>query len=174
MDANDAQSHNENDREWDPVLVELYRTEYQHMLRVARRLLDTDSLAEEAVQDAFVSYQTARNKPAAGKELAYLTSIVLNTTRSMLRRRQTAQAWRPESPTGDPSTESEWLRRSEADTVRLALTRLPDRQRQVLMCRHFVGLSELETANTLAISVGSVKTHSSRGRQTLRGMIGAA
>jgi RNA polymerase sigma factor (sigma-70 family) len=48
-------------------------------------------------------------------------------------------------------------------TVFAALAGLPRRQREVLVLRHWLDLSEAEIAATLRISRGSVKTHSSRG-----------
>ena len=49
-----------------------------------------------------------------------------------------------------------------------ALAGLPRRQREVLVLRHWLDLSEADIAATLRISRGSVKTHSSRGLGTLR------
>lgn len=48
-----------------------------------------------------------------------------------------------------------------------ALAALPDRQRACVALRFYAGLSEAETANTLGISTGSVKTHIHRGLTTL-------
>ena len=44
-----------------------------------------------------------------------------------------------------------------------ALTRLPPRQRQVLVLRYYLDQSEAEIAETLQVSRGSVKRHASRG-----------
>ena len=52
--------------------------------------------------------------------------------------------------------------------VRSALMQLPERQRQVFTLRQWQGLSVAETAQSLGISNGSVKTHLSRAIQTLR------
>jgi RNA polymerase sigma factor (sigma-70 family) len=43
------------------------------------------------------------------------------------------------------------------------LTALPERQRECLVLRYYLGLSEAEIAATLGISTGSVKTHTHRG-----------
>jgi RNA polymerase sigma factor (sigma-70 family) len=55
-----------------------------------------------------------------------------------------------------------------------AVDRLPQRQREVLILRYFLDLSEAEIAETLKISRGSVKSHSSRGIAALRAAWGAA
>jgi RNA polymerase sigma factor (sigma-70 family) len=44
-----------------------------------------------------------------------------------------------------------------------ALRRLPARQRECLVLRYYLDLSETEIAAALGISQGSVKTHASRG-----------
>ena len=49
-----------------------------------------------------------------------------------------------------------------------ALATLPRRQREVLVLRYYLDLSEREIADTLEISPGSVKTHASRGSAALR------
>jgi RNA polymerase sigma-70 factor, ECF subfamily len=49
-----------------------------------------------------------------------------------------------------------------------ALTALPRRQREVVVLRHLLGLSEVEVAMALEISHGTVKTHLRRGLAVLR------
>jgi RNA polymerase sigma factor (sigma-70 family) len=51
--------------------------------------------------------------------------------------------------------------------LRDALAALPEQQRQVLLLRHVVGLSEEEVAAALGIRVGTVKSRSSRARRAL-------
>lgn len=63
-------------------------------------------------------------------------------------------------------------RRADADALgvelRRALDRLPHRQRQVFVLRHWQGMDVAETAFALQISEGSVKTHLSRAMRALR------
>ena len=47
------------------------------------------------------------------------------------------------------------------------LATLPYRQRQVLVLRYFVDLTEAEIAYELGVSPGSVKTHALRGLAAL-------
>ena len=49
-----------------------------------------------------------------------------------------------------------------------ALRTLPDRQREVLVLRYYLDLSEAAIADTLGISRGAVKSHASRGLAALR------
>ena len=48
-----------------------------------------------------------------------------------------------------------------------SITALPMRQRQVLVLRYYLAQSEVEIAETLGISRGSVKQHASRGLAAL-------
>jgi DNA-directed RNA polymerase specialized sigma24 family protein len=54
------------------------------------------------------------------------------------------------------------------DMLRVALSTLSRRQREVVVLRHLVGLSELEVVTALAIGHGTVKTHLRRGLTVLR------
>jgi RNA polymerase sigma factor (sigma-70 family) len=52
-----------------------------------------------------------------------------------------------------------------------ALSQLPRRQREVVVLRYLGDQSEEQTASLLGLSVGSVKTHASRGIAHLREVI---
>ena len=60
------------------------------------------------------------------------------------------------------------------DAVLDALRELPTRQREVLVLRHYLELSETEIGETLGISRGSVKAHASRGGAALRALLADA
>jgi RNA polymerase sigma factor (sigma-70 family) len=51
--------------------------------------------------------------------------------------------------------------------LQAALLRLPARKRACIVLRYYYDLSERETASTLGISVGTVKSQSSRGLEEL-------
>ena len=50
----------------------------------------------------------------------------------------------------------------------MALRRLPERQREVLVLRYYADLSEADIADAIGISRGAVKSHASRGMAALR------
>ncbi len=66
---------------------------------------------------------------------------------------------------GEGDSASGWADRD--DLVR-ALRALPKRQREVVILRYLGDFSERDTAAALGCSVGSVKTHASRGLAALR------
>ena len=55
----------------------------------------------------------------------------------------------------------------ERRQVMAALRLLPDRQRECLVLRYYLELSEAEIAAAMGISGGSVKTHAHRGLAAL-------
>lgn len=84
-------------------------------------------------------------------------------------RRRTA---RPEARTEtlpDPGAVDSAVRDlGEREAPVAALQRLPEMQRKAVVLRHVLGLSVEETAHELDISTGTVKSHPSRARETLR------
>ena len=73
---------------------------------------------------------------------------------------------RPSDP--EPAADTSVLAAERRTAVLDALDQLPGRQREVLVCRYFLDLSEAEIAETLGISRGAVKSHASRGSAALR------
>lgn len=156
----------------DPWLLELYRSDYRHLVRLATLLVDDVGTAEELVQDAFVA--VARQPPGAGPRdpataPAYLRSAVLNRARSALRRREVRRRHLRSvaPPPTAPGADHDVLADEETRRVLAALDRLSDRQREVLVLRFYGELTEAEIADTLGISTGSVKTHAHRGLAAL-------
>jgi len=159
------------DRIEDSVTV-LFERHYAALVRLAAVLIDDVGSCEEIVQDAFAKLLTTRPGPAPGNEAPYLRSIVLNGARSRLRRRQVRQRHLDVAALPHPAAEHEAVHRIETRRVLDALRSLPARQAEVLALRFQADLSELEIAETLGISTGSVKTHASRGIAKLRDRLG--
>jgi RNA polymerase sigma-70 factor (sigma-E family) len=146
-------------------LADLYRAHYRALVRLAALLLDDVPAAEEVVQDAFVELHRSWGRVRdESKRAAYLRSIVLNGAQSRARRRATGRrlevvGW----ARADESAETSALQHETRREVLVAVRALPDRQRECLMLRYYLDLSEAEIAATLGISAGSVKTHTYRG-----------
>ena len=154
------------------LLVRLFNEHYKSLVRLASQLLDDIPTCEEVVQDAFVKMQTAKRTPEAGKEAAYLRSIVMNGARSHMRKRMVRRRHRSEAPMVSPSAEHGLMDSEERERILDAVRTLPRRQGEVLVLRYFSDLSEAEIAETLDISLGSVKTHTSRGLAALDKVLG--
>ena len=152
-----------------PTIEQLYRSERLPMVRLAVLLVDDLNTAEDVVQDAFSGVFRAWDRLADEDAVrGYLRTCVVNTARSVLRRRRTARAYVPplEPPTAGADTST--LLAEEYREALHALSRLPERQREVLILRYWSVLSEAEVASALGISKGTVKSSASRGLATLR------
>jgi RNA polymerase sigma-70 factor (sigma-E family) len=149
-------------------LESLYHEHYRSLVRLAALLVDDVGVCEELVQEAFVKMFVARERlrdPA--KAPAYLRSAVLNGARSHLRRGVTARRRLSLAPASQPSAEAGAIAHDDEQAVLDALRSLPDRQRDVLVLRYWLGSSEAEIAETIGIAPGTVKTHVRRGLETL-------
>lgn len=149
------------------ALVEgLYHKQATSLVRLARLYTDDRTGAEDIVQEAFIRlWHAAPRIRDPAKSAPYLRSIVLNLARDRNRRgllslrHQDALTNRrpPEQP-------DEQIVRSESEAAVLdGLMSLSPRQRDCLVLRFFLELSEREIAQTLSISPNSVKTHCRRG-----------
>jgi RNA polymerase sigma-70 factor (sigma-E family) len=155
------------------VVARLFRAEYAGLVRMASLLLADRDAAEEVVQDAFVRLQVGWGRVRdAEKAPAWLRSAVLNGARSQLRRREVRRRLDRPAPIASPSAEGGALASDEQRRVMAALRRLPDRQREALVLKFYLDLSEAETAAAMGVSAGSVKTHVHRGLAALQTTLG--
>jgi RNA polymerase sigma-70 factor (sigma-E family) len=154
---------------WDRgELRDLYEEHRWSLVRLASLLLHDSPDAEEVVQDAFIQAHLAWSRlrdPAKG--LSYLRSAVLNGARSRLRHRKVVERFNPGALPACQSPEEATEADDDRSRIMAALRSLPDRQRECLVLRYYLELSEAEIAATLGISVGSVKTHAHRGLAAL-------
>ena len=152
----------------------LYNAHWRYLVRLAALLVDDAASAEDVVQDAFGALHRrsgALRDPDAA--LAYLRTSVLNKSRSVLRRRQTARKHlRVAEPEETAPADHDVLIRDEHRAALAAVRALPRYQREVLILRYWSGLSEREIAETLEISTGSVKSAASRGMRALQKVLG--
>ncbi|MGH8992211.1 MAG: RNA polymerase sigma factor [Acidimicrobiia bacterium] len=152
----------------DAVLADLFRAHHGPLVRTATLLLGDAGVAEEIVQDAYVKLHGALprlRRPEAA--LAYLRTTVVNLARSRLRRYRVARRHPPLPPPPGPGAEEEAVVSEDHREVLVALDALPRRQRECLVLRFYLGLSEADIAAALSLSTGSVKTHTSRGLAAL-------
>jgi RNA polymerase sigma-70 factor (sigma-E family) len=159
----------------DEAVTRLFAAHYRQLVRLAALLLRESSAAEEIVQDAYVSLHGRwRRLREADRALGYLRTTVVNRCRSALRHRgvveRHARGLRP--PPDAPSAEAGALGALEHATVVAALHGLPARQREALVLRYYADLGEREIAETMGISRGAVKSHTSRGMAALRAVLG--
>jgi len=153
----------------DQVVTALYRAQYRSLVRMATMLTSDSGTAEEVVQDCFVGMHAAFWRLRdMDKAVNYLRRSVVNRCRSAMRRRVVADRYRPEREPEMPSAEQGALARLEQATVLTALSGLPVRQREAIVLRFYLDLSEEQVASAMNISRGAVKAHTARGKAALR------
>jgi RNA polymerase sigma-70 factor (sigma-E family) len=121
--------------------------------------------AEDLVQTALVKAWFAWHR-IDGNADPYVRRIIATTYTSWLRRR-----WSSEVRMADPpevGTDHHADRHAERDALWRALRTLSRRQRAVLVLRYFEDLTQEETARTLGLSVGTVKSQTGRALAALR------
>jgi RNA polymerase sigma-70 factor (ECF subfamily) len=141
-------------------------------------LLGAGEEADDVVQEAFVKAFGHLSRFRVGEPFGpWLLRIVANETRNLTRsrRRRAALALRLPSAesvgtTADGPVDAVLAAERRAQLM-AAVNALPDRERQVLVCRYFLDLSEAETAQVLAWPLGSVKSRTSRALNRLRGQL---
>lgn len=155
--------------------------DYEHLIeqhiprlrRYARALTGDRVVADDLVQDTLERALNKLHLWRRGSDLrAWLFTIMHNVFVNQLRTR----AGHPTVSLDDedllPSERASETDRLEIRDLDLALRRLPDEQREVVL---LVGLEELsyeETARALGIPIGTVMSRLSRARERLRRMMG--
>jgi RNA polymerase sigma factor (sigma-70 family) len=154
---------------------ELVRMYQALAFRTAYLLTGSAADAEDAAQVGFVKAWTALPRFRSGAPFKpWLLRIVANEAHN--RRRSAGRAAGLElrataaQPPGDaaPSPEGAALGRESREALLSAVSRLDERDRDVLTCRYFLELSEEETAEVLDVRRGTVKSRTARALARLR------
>ncbi|GAA4804492.1 SigE family RNA polymerase sigma factor [Nocardioides caeni] len=120
--------------------------------------------AEDLVQTALMKCWGRWSRIAPEAVETYVRKTMVTTYTDWWRRR-----WNGELPTGElPETAAAPVDGGIRRDVLVALAALPRGQRAVVVLRFFDDLTEAQTAAALGISVGTVKSQTSRALRTLR------
>lgn len=163
----------------------LYRASSARLYAVALRMVKDAALAEEIVQDVYVSvwnaaasYDAARSQP-----LTWLAAITRNRCLDYLRRREldtvsltpaTDDADPIDLPVDAPTAAELLIAAADARAVRGCIEGLESRQRQAIALAFFQGLSHGELARHLGQPLGTVKSWVRRGLERLKSCLDAA
>ena len=143
------------------AFAEIYRRHSHRALKHAGPLCASHELAEEVVQDAFVSlWRSAdRYQPALGGVGTWVSRIVRNRAVDAWRYAAarpvgvTAATLGPDQPSGCvsawPNGEREW--------VLACIARLPRAQSEAVFLAYFVGLTHAEIASWAGAPLGTIK-----------------
>ena len=161
---------------------ELIRPHERSVYIMAVSLLQNEADAEDAAQEAFLkAFRNLANFRGEAKFGTWLISITLNEARSRLRSRKNIKIESLDVAPDDQGNVSPALLRDwreipsealERKEVRLllqqAVSDLPVIYREVFLLREVEELSVLESAETLGISIASVKVRLHRARMMLQ------
>ena len=149
----------------------LYRAHAVGLIRLAIVMLGDRAAAEDVVQDAFFGlYRHWTKLTDQANALSYVRSAVLNRCRNALRDRGRPRRLELAAEAGE-SAEAAVLVGEEHQRVLTAIRALPDRQREALVLRFYLDMSEEETARAMGISRGTVKSATSRAVAALGRML---
>jgi RNA polymerase sigma-70 factor (ECF subfamily) len=150
---------------------------------LAYRMCGRRALAEEVVQDAFLSLwrSAGRYDPSRGSVRSWVLTVVHNRSVDTFRREIVRGEDRSEYddsiaeqlPARD-DTDAEVERREDATRVRRALTDLPSDQRRVIELAYFGGYTHSEIAGIEGLPPGTVKGRMRLGLTKLRLALGGS
>ena len=140
---------------------------YRELARFAYLLTGDHHAADDVTAEAMAeAWQGWTRVASADRPLAYVRRIVANIagarTNRLVRERNGWRLW--SAGRGEQSEDSDT---DAALDLRKALLRMPARKRACVVLRYYYGLSERETAETLGIAVGTVKSQTSRALEEL-------
>ncbi|WP_030058535.1 SigE family RNA polymerase sigma factor [Streptomyces novaecaesareae] len=152
---------------------DFFERHYAELARLAHLLTGETDAADDLAADALIAlWQRWDRLRAADNPIAYARGVVANMARARIRsaireRRRVLLFWsRAPERTDGPDT-------AAVLDVRTALARMPFRKRACVVMRHAFDLSEKDTAAALGISVGTVKSQTSKGMAELKRALGA-
>jgi DNA-directed RNA polymerase specialized sigma24 family protein len=136
----------------DDAVTTLYAAHYRSLVRLAALLAGDARVAEQIVQDSFAAlHGTWHRLHAAGADaaLAYLRRSVVSRSRQPRRRRV-----QDTSPAAEPGPQ---------DAVIAAIRALPPRQREALVLRFYLELSDRQIAEAMGLSTGLAASYAAQG-----------
>ncbi len=142
--------------------------QFEELFAVAYRasfaILGERGEAEDCAQDALAK-ALARWGRIEDRATPWVARVATNAAIDRWRKRSRSHPHEPPDGSDDP------LRLRRADLVR-ALRALPRRQREAVVLRHLLDLTERDTASAMGCTTGTVKSATSRGLAALRISLG--
>lgn len=141
----------------------------------ARRIMNNSHEAEDIVQEAFLRawHHAAQWQAGRAKLSTWLHSIVYHLCIDNHRKNKLNTVHLDEGIDDDenseiPAAADNLLKEELSEQVELALQKLPERQRTAIALCYYQGLSNLEAAEILGVSVAALESLLARGRRSLR------
>jgi len=160
----------------DVAFAELYDRYGRVAYGLALRVLRDETLAEDAVQEAFVAIWrgAAHFIPERGKASTWILTLVHRRAVDLVRRENRRRTEPLEdAAVGDAEGSAEdlaWLR-LERERVQAALRQLPDPQREAIELAYYGGYTQSELAERLGQPLGTVKSRTFAGLSRLHELL---
>jgi RNA polymerase sigma-70 factor, ECF subfamily len=154
----------------DDALRAAYDAHGAELYRFARRSLADASLAEDAVQEAFLRAwrASASYDPSRASQRTWLFAILRNVVIDLARARRSRPPLADGGPSAEGTADDELDRALTAWQVESALAELDDDHRRVLVEIHWRGRPYDEVADDLGIPAGTVKSRVYYGLRAMR------
>jgi RNA polymerase sigma factor (sigma-70 family) len=156
-------------------LVERYRDiAFRTAYLITRSVADAEDAAQEAFVKAYYALGRFRTQsPFRPWILRIVANEARNRVRSARRREGLMLRVAEDRPSGGaaPSPEAAALDRERDEALLAAMATLSEPDRQIITCRYLLDLSEAETADTLGLRRGTVKSRLSRALGRLRAVL---
>jgi RNA polymerase sigma-70 factor (ECF subfamily) len=165
-------------RSEEPALAEVYDRFGSVAYGLALRVLRDEGLAQDAVQDAFLTIWRTASSFAADRGAArtWVLTLVHRRAVDLVRREQRRRSdpleSAPEPVSGELTDQLAWLR-FERERVQSALRKLPDQQREALELAYYGGFSQSQLAERLGEPLGTIKSRMHTGLARLRELLEA-
>jgi len=160
-------------RSEEAALAELYDRFARVAYGLALRILRDRALAEDAVQEAFLTvWRTAsRFVPDRAKASTWILTLVHRRAVDLVRREERRRSEplddRGDEPGAAGADTEVWLH-LERERVQKALRALPDAQREAIELAYYGGFTQSELAERLGLPLGTVKSRMFAGLAQLR------
>ena len=160
----------------DQALAELYDRFGRVAYGLALRILRDGTLAQDAVQEAFLAIWRSADRFLAERAKASTWILTLVHRRSVdLVRREDRRRGEPLESAGEPAApetvEDEAALGFERRVVQEALSRLQPEQREALELGYYGGLTQSELAERLGLPLGTIKSRMFTGLSRLRELL---
>ncbi|MGI5161293.1 RNA polymerase sigma factor [Microbispora sp. CA-102843] len=157
---------------------EVLVTRYSAVAHRTASLLGAADEAEDVVQEAFVkAFRHLKGFRRGSSFRPWLLRIVANETHDLTRSRGrrsdlAVRLGREREPYGPEDPEGAAVDADGRTRLLEAVRALPEGEREAVVCRYFLQLSEAETAEVLGVRLGTVKSRTFRALRHLREEVG--
>jgi RNA polymerase sigma-70 factor (ECF subfamily) len=151
---------------------ELFRRNYPRLCQRVQRITRDLTIAEDIVQEAFVSYWHSEQRPTIENPEAWLYKAVINKALNAVsvqqRRNTLAAQYGAQQPSTSSSADQALQLEELQDQLEQALATLPPMCQKVFLLSRYEEMSHQEIADFLNISPNTVDNHIKKALAILR------